>query len=692
MLVLFVGTMLSFLAGLFYFGWQSLEQSRVVETESIRTGLTRSADFITSEISRKLKDFEAQLTRLSTVPIADMDDAAGAVAKDLGNDALLVVFEGDAVRAYPTQRLLYRPAVTAPDQPDPQVFAVGESYEEKNDDYVRAILYFRDLADSEDAPDIRAGALLRLARNQKRAGLPADALATYEELERLASAWVDELPADLRARLARAGLLAELGRRNELTDEARRLERDLDSGRWPLTRAQYLQFAKDIQQWQAAAAPTAGPNGAAMALATSVDDLWRQWREDIATAGTMSGRGMRVAQLGTAGGVPSSEQRPMFRMWRGNSERFVALVGGQAFITDKVVAPLNALLAEHEVGLVLSDRTSGFSIAHALPRPDARTGGPREELRFDRVADEAVPWNLRVVSARQGPDPAKFSQSRTLLAVAIGILALMVIAGSYFSGRAITREMEAARLQSDFVAAVSHEFRTPLTLLRQFSDLLADGRVTSEDERHQYYGALQRGTRRLTRRVEDLLDFGRMEAGSHGFRFTNVDARTWVDHVLADFHDQFRAQGYHVELDWRIPDGAVMHADEAAISRALWNLLDNAVKYAPGSKTIWVDGTSSASKLTVSVRDRGLGVAAADRRAIFRKFVRGSMPDGSVVRGTGLGLALVQQIMHAHGGDVRLDRTSPEGSTFSLVLPLAPAGEHAPQRAQGPVYTTGVDS
>jgi signal transduction histidine kinase len=682
LLLLFVGTMLSFLAGLGYFGWQSLERNRILETDGIRQGLTRSADLVTAQIRQTLAAFDGELVRLSRVPIAELDGTAAAVAKDLGDDALLVAFEADTVRAYPLQRLLYRPAIAVPAEPDPQVFAPGEAYEERNEDYPRAILYFRDLADTEEAPDIRAGALYRLGRNQRKAGRPTEALATYAELERLSSAWILERPADLFARVARADLLAELGRRDDLLEEARRLDRDLRSGRWPLTRPQYLRYSEDVQQWLAGDGASAHQDEAALALAKSVEDLWTQWREDSTAAGSMSGRAM----------VPVRAGRPMFRMWRGTSERFLALVGGQEFLKDRVVDPLNDLLSEQRVGVLLTDRASGFEMDHALPASSTIQGAaPRDGLRFDAPArDTNLPWDLRLVSASSGPNEADFARNRTLLALAIGVLALLVVAGSYFSGRAITREMEAARLQSDFVAAVSHEFRTPLTLLRQFSDLLADGRVANDEERHQYYAALQRGTRRLTRLVEDLLDFGRMEAGSHGFRFMNVDAHGWIQHVIADFRDQFRGQGYQVELGWDLPADTMIRADEAAIGRALWNLLDNAVKYSPSSKTIRVDGTRRDGKLTVSVHDRGIGVPPAERRAIFRKFVRGSVPDGSVVRGTGLGLALVVQIMRAHGGDVRLDSTSAEGSTFSLVLPLA--GETVPLRAQRSTARSGAST
>ena len=344
------------------------------------------------------------------------------------------------------------------------------------------------------------------------------------------------------------------------------------------------------------------------------------------------------------------------------------------------------MLDERDVGIVLSDPATKFTLSHALRTPGPPGTVVREPFRSDQLMDDTeLPWNLRVISASPAPDEAQYTRTRQLLVVAISVLGLLVVAGGYFSGRAITREMEAARLQSDFVAAVSHEFRTPLTLLRQFSDLLAEGRVSNDEERHQYYAAIQRGTRRLTGLVEDLLDFGRMEAGSHGFRFAKLDPHEWIARVVTDFRDQFRGQGYEVVLDWSVPDGAVVHADAAAVSRALWNLLDNAVKYSPSSRTVWVGGAIGDGKLTVSVRDRGIGVPHGDRRAIFRKFVRGSMPDGSVVRGTGLGLALVEQIMHAHGGEVRLDSTSPEGSTFSLVLPVILPANAVANRAQTPV-------
>jgi signal transduction histidine kinase len=114
----------------------------------------------------------------------------------------------------------------------------------------------------------------------------------------------------------------------------------------------------------------------------------------------------------------------------------------------------------------------------------------------------------------------------------------------------------------------------------------------------------------------------------------------------------------------------MIQADEEALGRALWNLLDNAVKYSPDCRTIRVRGEAAGNDLLISVQDRGLGIPKEEHSKIFAKFVRGSARIGNSVKGTGLGLSLVDEIVRAHRGRVTLDSKLGEGSTFTIMLPI----------------------
>jgi len=118
-------------------------------------------------------------------------------------------------------------------------------------------------------------------------------------------------------------------------------------------------------------------------------------------------------------------------------------------------------------------------------------------------------------------------------------------------------------------------------------------------------------------------------------------------------------------------DGAypLIRADREALALALWNLLDNAVKYSPDQRTIWVEMAGERDRLAIRVRDRGIGIPAPEQKEIFKKFVRGAGSRASSIKGTGIGLTMVRYIVEAHGGEIRLDSAPGQGSTFAILLP-----------------------
>ena len=180
---------------------------------------------------------------------------------------------------------------------------------------------------------------------------------------------------------------------------------------------------------------------------------------------------------------------------------------------------------------------------------------------------------------------------------------------------------------------------------------------------------MERESGRLHRLVEGLLDFGRMEAGALEFRWERVTPGDLVRGVVTEFQAELRDDGRPVDLSVDVGEAAV-RADPEALSRAVWNLLDNAVKYSPESKSVRVSVSRGDGRVTISVSDGGVGIPQAEQATIFRKFIRGSSADGHSVKGTGIGLAMVKHIVEAHGGEIRVDSEVGQGSTFTILLPV----------------------
>jgi len=409
-----------------------------------------------------------------------------------------------------------------------------------------------------------------------------------------------------------AGAPADLVARHALNDPT--VREDLLRGRWHLTRGQF-EFYFD------ASAPTG-----ALALAEAASTAWNF-------------SGAAGQNTVWAGG------QPFLVMWRTSGTRRAVLVETPKLpVLDEVVSA--AVDTEGRVVSGRRDRTD---------RAATRT-----------AAESRLPWTLFVSGA---PDPpgAGLPESQRFLLLGMGVMVVFLGAGTYFIARAIRREMEVSRMQSDFVSTVSHEFRSPLTSIRQLSEILELGRVPNEDRRQVYYSTLVRETQRLQRLVEALLNFGRMEAGARPYRFEEIETSSLVHRVASEFETQLAA-GRRIELDG--PDATCpISADPDALSVVLRNLIDNALKYSPEHPAIWVQWGLERRQVAIRVRDRGLGITTAERRTIFRKFVRGTAATAANVKGSGVGLAMVKHIIAAHRGEIRVDSTPGEGSTFTVRLP-----------------------
>lgn len=269
-----------------------------------------------------------------------------------------------------------------------------------------------------------------------------------------------------------------------------------------------------------------------------------------------------------------------------------------------------------------------------------------------------------------------------LMGILVMALSATVATGVILVWVFVRREANLSRLQADFVSKVSHELRTPLTSIRLFTETLAlrRGDVEAEDKCIE---ALAREGSRLSELIDRLLDWGRMESGHREFVMKRVEVAGIVEAALSVF-DNIRLRR-QVELKVEVPkDLPAIDADRGAMVDVLLNLLTNAYKYGGDPVSIEVRVEARPKEVRLSVKDNGPGIEPVEHQRIFQKFYRVDDRLSREREGSGLGLAIVKHVMKAHHGRVELESAPGEGSTFTLVVPVAapPRAEFRPAEAQ----------
>ncbi|MDD9939642.1 MAG: HAMP domain-containing sensor histidine kinase [Myxococcales bacterium] len=250
------------------------------------------------------------------------------------------------------------------------------------------------------------------------------------------------------------------------------------------------------------------------------------------------------------------------------------------------------------------------------------------------------------------------------------VLALAVILGLYALYRMVAVQMRFAEVRNNFVAAVSHELKTPLTAIRMYGEMLRDDLVESDQKRREYYATISSETERLSRLINNVLEFSRLERDERPVQLVVGDVRTLVAEAVELFRPHATQEGF--TLSMVVPDRLPpARFDRDALTQILFNLLDNALKYGAGEqRAIEVRCKASEQGVEVTVSDRGPGVDATHLRAIFEPFYRGQNELTRTRKGTGIGLALVRDLVRRMHGSVRGHNLQP-GFAVHVTLPQA---------------------
>jgi signal transduction histidine kinase len=242
--------------------------------------------------------------------------------------------------------------------------------------------------------------------------------------------------------------------------------------------------------------------------------------------------------------------------------------------------------------------------------------------------------------------------------------------------RDVTQLKEIDTLKSDFVSTVSHDLRSPLTLMRGYASMLEMAGELN-DQQKNYAKMIMQGVDNMAKLVNNLLDLGRIDFGV-GLQVESIPVLDIIERVTGSL--QLQATQKKIPLGVEIPKDLphAIEADQALLQQAIYNLVENALKYTPEGGVVTIHLQCAPESLTFAIQDSGIGIPKSDVPRLFEKFYRGTNREALQQRGTGLGLAIVKSVAERHGGKVWVESELGEGSTFFLQIPLVQPKESQP--------------
>lgn len=643
----FLAVMGVLLLALGWLGWLLLEQDRSLQQGQKRDRIDSAASSLADAMmlgARQLLD-RLESTRQSLASGAASNTPSVLRSQDL--PMLVVHFERDELTAVPASGLRYVP-VQEPESESPEIFKKADHLEFQQESPAEAIELLETMADSTDR-QIQAEARLRLGRISYRSGDIERALDEYSRLAEFEDMAIRNVPVRWLAHFARCRIYAADNDEEAFGAELRTLSSALAAGGVPVSKATWQFYAQSVNDWVAESSSV--PDSFRLPLShepsDAVEALHRIWTNRLQGRGHSSG--MRIAGQGPAS---------LILVWTSDQS---VLLGGILSIAD---------LHKHELLETTQDLEAGgmgWSISDSGGQVLlASTGSPVAPASSLILAIGESPLTVQVFETASMTHLPEDLRRRQLLLAGLAVVLVVILTSTFFISRAFRREAEIAELQADFVSAVSHEFRTPLTSIRQLLELLSSGRIREPEKIDHYYRILDNESARLQRMVEDLLDFRRMESSARPYHPEIIEIGDLLRRIAVAFREEYGLNEKALVLD--IKETQYVHMDRESLSRAIWNLLDNAVKYSGDEPRIVVACGKRGDKTLIAISDKGIGIGKEEQARVFRKFVRGSAVKNTHVKGTGLGLAMVRKTLEDQGAAIELESAPGQGSTFTIVL------------------------
>jgi signal transduction histidine kinase len=557
-------------------------------------------------------------------------------------------------------------------------------------DFPQALAAYRRVYSGASENRIRSEALNAIARIQARSGSLTEAAESYGRLRREFGSvrTRNGTPFGVAAQLELGSALLAAGDSVAATRALLALLRCLLGGQWALTESQFAFFSLRTRETlggllsQEEVTPFIQAYRDTLAILAEEEAVRRATTEVLLTFLEGAGDAM-LARLATlpdgvtgedgrgnlrmtleVGGHshPVSVQRPMTRGGTDPPGSWGILFDPETLTNNLLGSVIRESTASEHVGWLVRDRTGDTILASEASPTGSST-------ITTTLASEILPYSLELFQPAPRLVETFLTSRRGVYFYAFLLLTGILVFGLTLTIRSVTNQLELARLKSDFVSTISHEFKSPLTAIRHMTEILLSDRVPSEDRRKRYYRVMLEQTERLSHLIDNILDLARMEEGRHELELELVDVSDLLRKVVEAVDHRIRHDGFSIRTEIEDP-GPTILLDAEAITQATTNLIDNAVKYSGESKEVAVHGFSDDIHFTIAVEDFGVGLSVEEAERVFERFYRGGDELTRSVKGTGLGLTLVKRIAEAHGGSVVVESEPGRGSTFSIRLPL----------------------
>jgi signal transduction histidine kinase len=664
------------------------ERQRLVETIDGRAGAligeAESRILAAVEKARAEAGAEApiQAIALLKIPLADIPLVSEVFAVD---DEDQVVF----LRTRPLYLLTgekRRPREIARSLENDERWKQAEAAEFRLNDQTRAAALYGALAAGTADPALDALFLNRQARCYAKSGQHGKALAAYgQQLQvGLPDVASEGIPLGITAIYQIGNIHLLRGQRAEAAGAFLNLYQGLLEARWPLARDQFDSFKKLAEnrfqtavgeldasfksEWDRRLEELKKIEGEQLAKTTILEKVGERiiprMRLEARDLDAGSERFLRIAEPADSGTLLAS----FFPLAK---DTILGLLLDPQALADGLFTPASVKPGHEEGWPVAIVDESGKVVAS---RGLASTGEPEKsgEPKFvfkGAFTDSFPPWAIDIYRSGAVAAEREFRMRRVVYVLSLAAVIAALFFGGFLAIRSTARELKLAKLKSDFTATVSHEFRTPLTSIRYMAELLQRGRVRDEARKQQYYETITGESERLGRLVENLLDFSKIEAGMKEYKFEETDIAALAADVAGRFRQQAALKDFTLETE--IEDGLpVIPADKDSLARAVLNLLDNAVKYSGGNPQVVLRVWSEQNTVNIQVEDHGIGIRQSEQKKIFEKFYRSESALESDVKGSGIGLPLVEHVVRAHGGKVVLESEPGKGTRVTIRLPV----------------------